>query len=98
MGGPRLVFLFDKPINNCKEASKVNLIETLERFDPHKVTTLDKATEVISALPLSCVAEETLLNYQTLYKIKKRHSFGTAHPTTIKELADYYDQLASLLR
>lgn len=76
----------------------MKLVETLEHFDPHKVTTLDKATEVISALPLSCVADETLLNYQTLYKLKKRHSFGTAHPTTIKELADYYDQLASLLR
>lgn len=43
------------------------------------------------------ISEETDLKSQTLYKLKRKSSLSLAHRLTIRELANYYDELREVI-
>lgn len=76
----------------------MKLVELIESFNLNCSSNLDKANEVLNKIPLNTVAKETMLGYQTLYKLKTRESVDKAHKTTLLVLSEYYDRIVSALR
>lgn len=75
----------------------MKLIKTLRRFNISCISSEDKAHEVLKRIPVMMISEETDLKSQTLYKLKRKSSLSLAHRLTIRELANYYDELREVI-